>query len=403
MCSRARRLVASVHRIRTSVKGHARRRVLAAAAAFVVAAACSVVSVQSQAQTVAFDPISEVAVKIAAILTSADRRTVAVEATEARLHEAIVAQLRARGVAVESAAPAKVHASCGSNLRERGCTAEIVSGDSVQMVSAVRPREVEIGGVVPAIALKLEPLVVQREPILDVATVGDLLLVLEPRRVTLRGRGELSGELPAPIAAALLPVDRRWPRDMRGRLRITDSGFDVFVPGVTCRGRVRPLSLSCAESQGAWPIGLDNAGMVGNRNYFLTPEGVPFYGAAPLGEGRSERWLAADRQNTLMFLDANRSVLRREDAADDVVRVAQSCASGVYVAVAGPNRDGLRGDDLRLLHIGDPALTPIAAWHAAGTLTALWADAGEQGARVVVRSPALDRYDAFRISIACAR
>src|SRR5262245_53928093 len=142
------------------------------------------------------------------------------------------------------------------------------------------------------VALEIRSIVTQRAPMLDVAVIGDDIVILEPRQVKIRRSNEAADSVPA-AASLPLPHDQVWPRDLRGRLRVTASEISGFLPAVSCNGRMRPLSVTCGASESSWPLGLDNAGIVGNRNYFLTPEGFAFYGAAPLGGSAPERWLVA--------------------------------------------------------------------------------------------------------------
>lgn len=374
----------------------------AAAAAGVAAAAAALVVAPaiSRAQTPAFDPIQELSAKVAAAAVASGYPRVAVSATDVRLYDALVHQLRSRGVTVDAAAGTKLFADCGRNLRESACSAELTNGGTVQAVNVVGPRDESHSDTV--VALELRSLATQRAPMLDVAVTGDDVIVLEPREVEIRRSGETAdrGRDAAPLP---LPRDRVWPRDVRGRLRVSDSAISVFLPAVFCNGRPRPLSITCSESESSWPLGLDNTGIVGNRNYFLTPEGFAFYGAAPLGANAPERWLVADREGALTFLDRDRAVLRRDRPADDVVRLEQQCIEGVYVVAVDRANEGSRSDELRLLRVGEAGLVYVAGWTAGGSVTALWADPGDRAARAIVRTAALDRYEAFRVGIACAR
>jgi hypothetical protein len=89
-------------------------------------------------------------------------------------------------------------------------------------------------------------------------------------------------------------------------LRAEGDAFEVFLPGVTCRGSSMRFALACADEGEPWPIGIENAGMAASRNTFATPEGFSFYEAAPLDGGQ---WLVVDQQGTLTFLDAQRRVV----------------------------------------------------------------------------------------------
>jgi hypothetical protein len=353
-----------------------------------------------RAQMPAIDPIQELSAKVAAATVASGYARVALSVTDSRLYDALVTQLRSRGVTVDAAAAVKLVADCGQNLRESACSAELTNGGTFQVVSVAGPRD-GVGHTAAIVALEVRSIATQRGPMLDVALTGDEIVVLEPSQVTIR-RSESSDNVPAAVSLPL-PHDQVWPRDVRGRLRVTDSAISVFLPAVSCSGRIRPLSVMCGVSESPWPLGLDNTGIVGNRNYFLTPEGFAFYGAAPLGGSAPERWLVADREGALTYLDRHRAILRRDRPADDVVRLEQQCAEGVYVLAATRASEGSRGDELRLLRVGEAGLVSVAGWTVGGSVTALWADPGDRAARAIVRTAALDRYEAFRVGIACAR
>jgi len=347
------------------------------------------------------DVIQELSVKAAAATVASGYPRVALSATDARLYDAVVSQLRSRGVTVDEAAATKLFADCGQNLRESVCSAELTNGGTIQVISASGPRDA-VGHPAAVVALEIRSVAVQRAPMLDVALTGDDIVILEPGQVTIRRIGETADSLPAAVPLPR-PPDHVWPRDLRGRLHVADPAISVFLPAVSCNGRLRPLSVTCGALESSWPLGLDNTGIVGNRNYFLTPEGFAFYGAAPLGGSSPERWLVADREGALTYLDRDRAVLRRDRPADDVVRLEQQCGEGVYVVAVGRTGEGSPADELRLLRVGDAGLVSVAAWTVGGSVTALWADPGDRAARAIVRTAALDRYEAFRVGIACAR
>lgn len=377
------------------------RRAVAAAGVAAAAAALVVAPAISRAQTPASDVVQELSVKAAAATVASGYPRVALSATDARLYDAVVAQLRSRGVTVDAAAATKLFADCGENLRESACSAELTDGGTIRVVSASGPRDAE-GRATAVVALEIRSIATQRAPMFDVAVAGDDIVILEQGQVSTRRHSETAESVPAAVSLPL-PHDQVWPRDLRGRLRVTDQAISVFLPAVSCTGRLRPLSVTCGATESSWPLGLDNSGIVGNRNYFLTPEGFAFYGAAPLGLSSPERWLVADREGALTFLDRDRAVLRRDRPADDVVRLEQQCAEGVYVVAVDRAGEGSRADELRLLRVGEAGLVSIAVWTVGGSVTALWADPGDRAARAIVRTAALDRYEAFRVGIACAR
>jgi hypothetical protein len=79
----------------------------------------------------------------------------------------------------------------------------------------------------------------QEEPILDLAFPSTGMLVLSPARVALYQRAAGGWEQQA---AVQLTPPRPWPRDLRGRLHLEGSAFQVFLPGLACTGSVVPAS-----------------------------------------------------------------------------------------------------------------------------------------------------------------
>ena len=329
---------------------------------------------------------------------------------DGRVRDEVTRQLRSRGVRIVARdAAVVIQIGCAENLRDRVCTADVHRGGQVQTAVAAVPREARPRNE-PVVALRLESIVAQRDPLLDVAAAGDQLLVLEPSRVKLVPRDERAA---AASSGAAVPISasRPWPRDLRGRIRATPAGFDVHLPGVTCRGTVSPLAMVCADENEPWPLGIANTGIVAGRNYFTTPEGLPFYGAAPLGGGAAAGWLVVDQQGRLTRLDSMRAVTARTDSVDDIARVETTCTSGPYAVastaaspgVADNAGDNADVDALRLLAIRDSVPAAIQTLRTPGRVTALWADAESTAATAIVRYPGGARYEAFRVSLSCAR
>jgi hypothetical protein len=283
------------------------------------------------------------------------------------------------------------------------CVSEIAKDGERTSVSVARPKSAEApSSVTPS--LELRPLLTLQDPILDVVVVGDDILVLQPSLVSTRPRVAAAGV--SAVASAPIPP-HRWPRDVRGRLRAGSGTFDAFLPGVTCRGRLRPLAIACSEEREAWPISIDNDGVAATRNYFLTPEGFAFFSAASISQDGVPRWLAVDRLNSLTFLDDRRRAFTRAGTAEDVVALPSSCG-GPYVAAA-TRADGEPGgefnaDDIRLFRVAGDRLNAVAKVPLPGIETALWP--GPEAATLVVRNMAegsSSRYEAFHVSLSCAR
>src|SRR4051812_22227766 len=215
---------------------------------------------------------------------------------DARLQAEIVRLVSAGGVRVADGGDATVvTAACRANLRERVCAAAIGRSDDRRVVIETRDLAAGTSGRAPIVAIELTPIYSQQSAMLDIADAGQQLLVLTPDAISLIDRAA-GGRI---VASATVGTRRVWPRDLRGMLRVNGGSFEAFLPGVTCRGTVAPLTAVCSDENESWPIGLENNGVAPSRNTFATPEGLTFYEAAPLAGGR---FLVIGEQGVLTFL-----------------------------------------------------------------------------------------------------
>ena len=341
----------------------------------------SSVGAQSPLPSAFDDLLPELAAKVTSVLPAGAQVSLTldagVDADDARaIRTRITALLAARGFRIADATTgiAAVAVGCGRNLRERVCVAEIDSDGRTQIATVTGPPASSTAGSrAAAPALELRPLLSQQVQILDVAIIGDRLLVLDVAAVTLFERKD--GEWRRAQSRAL-PASRPWPRDARGRLRASGNRLDLFLPVMTCTGRPDPLEISCTDGQQPWPIGVDNKGLEPGRNYFKSSEGAVFYNAAPLGAA----------------------------VTDDAIVLTASCAPGTYVAAVAPSGRLESGDLLRLSRVGDDRLVQAASpVSLPGVLTALWAQPDQTSAVVVTHDVLAGRYDAFQTTISCSR
>ena len=256
------------------------------------------------------DLAPQLAAKIAAALAPGDQvmLTWAADEGDGAALLPVEAEIRrvlaGRGVrVVESGAATVLRTGCSISLRERACLAEVRRGEARDLIVVTRPLDTGGESAMP-LSLELIPVFSQPAPILDAAVAGSRLLVLDSDRIAWYQQEATEGERPGVAAdraistgrwtlrrAAAITHTRPWPRDVRGRLRADDTDVTAWLPGVTCRGSADLLRLACADERGeSWPIGIDNTGIDAARNYFNTPEGLPFFAAAPLdARGRRRR------------------------------------------------------------------------------------------------------------------
>jgi hypothetical protein len=371
------------------------------------------------AQPLSFQDLAPaLAAKIASAVAGGERIAItsavvdaADEAPVRQVQREVARLLSARGLRIDALAAAQIVivVGCATNLRERVCVAEIRRGpfDSAQgrlagdFVSAVAPRGFPADpAAVVTLALETVPIFSQRTAILDVAPIGDRLVVLDPSAVTLYQHADEGWRR---VASRPVVSSQTWPRDIRGRLRTNGAAVEAFLPGVVCRASVELTNLVCANERESWPLAVDNSGIDAARNYFQTPEGLAFVNAASLGADAEAAWVLADGAGRLVLLDADRKPLGGAGAGDDVAGISARCQPGSYIvtssSTAGADTDTLSLWQVvgrRLMAVATPIVLP-------GRLTALWAAPGASVATAVTHDAGAGRYEAFHVNISCVR
>ena len=309
-----------------------------------------------------------------------------------------------RVVAAGTPSSVSIVAGCGENLRERACVAEIRRGETRDVVSAVKPHEAgltgSVGRVMHSMAIEMTPLFAQRAPILDVLSLDDRLFVLDPERLTVYRRAQDDWQ---PVTARAIEPARTWPRDVRGRLRLTGTTLEAFLPGVVCRTSPDLNNLSCGEQREAWPLAIENAGLDALRNTFQTPEGTPFFSAAALPPEAGARTALVTATHALVLMDDSRTSVSAIGTADDVASVTAACGSGAFIVTTSAT-PGAHTDTLHLSRVdarrAAPAATPIVL---PGRVTALWSVPGATVATAIVRDLDTERHEAFHVRLSCNR
>jgi hypothetical protein len=383
-------------------------------ATFCVVAACALPgSATAQPQSPPSsrrDLAQALAQKIAAVvapldhvwLAQADPKSRDAEDDAAALRE-IADGLQTRGLTLvatpESAA--RVRVACSGNLRDRVCAAEIVKGDSRDVVAASTPRVAAAAPRAPGLAaLDIRPVLARRDAVLDLVEVRDRLLVLDTAGFDLYERGDAGWKASGRVAFS----PPAWPRDARGRLSVNGETVDAFLPGMTCRCTLEPLTAACTPTPTAsWPVGVPNSSLVAGRNYFAAPNAPPFFSAVSLGPDGGSGWLLAGIDGNLHLLGARfdaRQVLPA--LGDDIAEVHTTCGSDRQII--GTNDDDRGGQWLRAYEVAGSRLIPLTSGdRMPGRITAIWQTPAKTSVLVVAHNPDLDRYEAFYVGLACVR
>jgi hypothetical protein len=343
---------------------------------------------------------SELAERIAGAIAPAGQVSLQVPQEDLALRDAILnrfAALAIRVVDTGDGVPA-IRASCIDNLREHVCAAEIAAAARTAII-VTRPHDSASRASGPGVALELRPVLSQRTRVLDLARTDDGILVLSP--VALDLYKEIAGTWRSVESRPLVPA-HPWPRDVRGRLRVAAGKVEAFLPGTTCTGSADPLSIACAEGLAPWPLDIQNVALDPARNYFRTPEGLPFYGIARLSDDAGARWVAATIDHTLTFVDVDGLSSATTVNGDDVVALRAACSSRSYV-VAASVAQGRDGDLLTLFEVARRRLAPAASLVPTGKITALWSPPEADAATVITYDRDADRYDAHELAVTCFR
>jgi hypothetical protein len=336
-------------------------------------------------------------------------------AEAAAAQAAIEHELRILGVAVGEPASdgREVAVTLSENLRGFVWTAETQTGEARAIAIEQVPKTLSASGIT-SMAIEKKLMLEQDRQILDLATIGRGLLVLDSEALTLyeSAAGDWRRKL-----SVRIPVTRPWPRDLRGRLLAQGDTYQAYLPGLTCNGNAGGgMSITCREAA-LWPIGagprmLGFAQFTPARNYFdgrvIAPNGStvsvsPFFSAAEFQAAAGSAWALAgvDGQTHLYNTPAGNSAAWAP-VGNGIVGLESDCGgrSQVLASAAG---DGTVPDSVSAYDVIDGAPRPTGdAVAFPGPVTALWPAPDRGVVLAVSRDLRSGRYAAFRLAITCA-
>ena len=332
-----------------------------------------------------------------------------------RLRAAFEHLLRqAGGRAGQGAAAMDVSLTLSENATDYLLVEEARKGDERTVWIAAWKRAAAGQPAVAGVGLEKKLIWEQEEQILDLAIAGDTMLVLAPSRIALLARHEDRWE---PRQAVRLTPAGAWPRDMRGRLRLSAPRFEAFLPGISCDGSMEPeLGADCRPGDRPWPLvsGSRTAGaanFAAGRNYFdgrLTmPTGAarsapPFYSAAAVEDRASTHWLLALTDGHAELFDNNFNALAQLPMwGSDLAGIDARCGGAASQVLSTRAADTNETDAIQSWAVVDRVAAPVTAPILfPGPVTALWT-AGPDSAIAVVRNLASGRYEAYLVTLAC--
>jgi hypothetical protein len=317
----------------------------------------------------------------------------------ARARAAFEAALQDAGIRINPASAQPLRITVSENTAQFLLVAEFQNEVSIAAWKRTGSPKLATSG----LSLQSKLLWEQEDPILDAAPIGDAVLVLSPSKVAL-------GDRSVAIASA-----KPWPRDLRGRLRVTGDAFHVYLPGVACAGGVTPsLHMECRNSDEPWVLdsgqSLLLAAFAPARNYFdghiVTQTGArktiaPFYSVAAVEQQGRKQWLLAMLDGRTQLSDAAfETVAGIAPWGSDIAALDARCGSGSQVLATRPE-DGTDPDAVQAFTISDHTplpLTPPVPF--AGPVTALW-PASPNTAIAVTHDPNTGKYAAYVLTLSC--
>ena len=267
---------------------------------------------------------------------------------------AFEAALKEAGLRVSDVAPvAELRLTLSENQSQYLLVEEARKGDERQVWMAAWKRAEPAAAALPGMALDRKLVWEQEEQILDVAFPAAGMLVLSPSKVTLYTRQNGSW---APRRAVPLAPGKPWPRDLRGRLRVTGASFQAFLPGMACGGAAEPsLSMECRAGDEPWVLESGSratllANFAATRNYFdgrvatgtgLRKTMAPFYSAASAAEQDRSLWLLAMLDGRTQIFDAWLDPVGAIASwGSDIAGTEASCGGGSQVLATRPGDAG---------------------------------------------------------------
>ena len=337
--------------------------------------------------------------------------------------------LREAGARPGNTAAAEAQITVSENRSQFLMVEEARKGDERQVWIAAWPRvtPAAAGAATPGIALEKKLVWEQTGQILDVVFLSDAafptggMLVLSPTNVTLYARRDAEWEL---RQALPLASSRPWPRDLRGRLRVTGATFKAYLPGTLCSGTLEPSTLTmhtmeCRPTEEPWVLesgsgALLLANFAPQRNHFdgrvVTQTGqrktvAPFYSAAAAEDQGHQFWLLAMLDGHTQIFDA---ALDPVDGAaggaptwgSDIAGTGARCGGGSQVLATRPGDAG-QPDAVQAFAVLNRVPTSLTApLEFAGPVTALWTSNGSS-AIAIVHDVAAGKYAAYLLTVVC--
>jgi len=214
--------------------------------------------------------------------------------------------------------------------------------------------------------------------------------------------------------------ENAWPRDVRGRLKISGSDFEVRAEGIECMGNIGHVQLSkCAPVNGPWIF----AGPGEMTFAFLAPSGnwfqwaatatsnaakvnrEPFFSLAGLEIASDPAWIfAGTKGETRLVAGKNGNTLATTSAwGSELATVKTDCGTGWQI-LSTSRRDRTESDSIAVYEwVGNELRSLSDPLELDGTTVAMWSAEDGGPARAVVHNLKTGNYEAYLLKVGCSQ
>ena len=312
--------------------------------------------------------------------------------------------LRAQGMRFggESEATVRVTVTLSENPENLLWIAEIQRDSGRDLVMVAQSKPAGAAAAIPSrrMELRMNLIIEQNQPALDVVFEGSDLLVLDPGHLS---RYRRQNDRWALQEAVMLPAISNLPRDPRGKLSLSGGILQAWLPGLSCSSLPGPtLALDCTHNEASWPLEMGPAKLEPGKNSFVTGELPSFYSIAAAGSESARSWIFTGVDGRAHLVDENlKPVGTISGWGSDVAGVQSACGSGrqIIATLPGDSSEAAGVQAFEIVRRQAVAVTP--AVDLSGPVTALWPLASHEAAIVVSRDIKSGHYVVYQLSVVC--
>jgi hypothetical protein len=217
-----------------------------------------------------------------------------------------------------------------------------------------------------------------------------------------------------------IPHEKPTSRDLRGRIKLLDRGFESHIEDVICSGFTNLSDAKCVTSKNPWSFwgpGMESAAaaLASGRNWFTwtggtlpnsaEPRQAPFFSLAGLEVNGEPGWISSGTDGKVrIFTNKTGEILGTASGwGSELAVVKTDCGNGWQI-LATRQRDRTETDAVTVYEWTGAefrALTDPLEMN--GTIVALWSADGEGPARAVVRNLKTGNYEAYLLKVGCSQ